>query len=324
MRDHCDFGIPLLLPLLLVARVSRTQRTNAPLLALLAHALRRSTRAQPERRTRHRVMGRCGPFPNAHATRAHGPPNREYAVLSSLRLREASVPPERTPQELTDAELMDLSAALAHAKATGLKMYEGMPLDLTMEKFPLPVLSKRIAALADSLENGTGERKSQPSSASRAATGVSLSPRSLSPRRAWCTTAACWPEDDVAAGLLELGRREGESEFSRRGCVFTLSLYLTDAGAVMISNFPVEGHTEEDIAIMYLGVSAHIGRTVPQSSAGLRSVSRGYGLPLGRVQAEMSGKTPGKLPAPPFPLPTYLSTNVPQRKLKGPKLKRRG
>jgi hypothetical protein len=176
--------------------------------------------------------------------------------------------PEGCVQELTDAELSDLSAALTHAKATGLKMYEGMPLDLTREKFPLPVLATRIAALAESLENGTG--------------------------------------------------------------------------AVMISNFPVEGHSEEDIAIMYLvrgklgrygathaprklpgrcgsrgwlqdsilvgwgrrpldvltfwtacfvqGVSAHIGRTVPQSSAGLRSVSRGYGLPLGRVQAEMSGK----------------------------------
>jgi len=50
--------------------------------------------------------------------------------------------------------------------------------------------------------------------------------------------------------------------------------------------------TEKDLAVMYLGVSAHIGNVVMQSSSGLRSVSRGYGMPLGRVQAEMTGETP--------------------------------
>jgi hypothetical protein len=199
-------------------------------------------------------------------------------------------------------------------------MYEGMPLDLTKDKFPLPVLSKRIAALADSLENGTGERTAQPSSALRAAHshrcfcshtpasgrshGVRLPPivLKMSSQLTSCSSAAV-----------------RESVFSRHGCA-TPSLAwlyaLSDAGAVMICNFPVEGHTEEDIAIMYLGVSAHIGRTVPQSSAGLRSVSRGYGLPLGRVQAEMTGKTPGNPPHlssprlasdPPLFFPTLLS-----------------
>jgi hypothetical protein len=65
-------------------------------------------------------------------------------------------------------------------------------------------------------------------------------------------------------------------------------------GLVMIRNMPVDDprFSEDDLAIMYLGVSAHIGHIILQSSSGLRSVSRGYGLPLGRVQAEMTGETP--------------------------------
>jgi len=65
-------------------------------------------------------------------------------------------------------------------------------------------------------------------------------------------------------------------------------------GLAMIRNMPVEDPrlTHDDLAIMYLGVSNHIGHVVMQSSAGLRSVSRGYGLPLGRIQAEMTGETP--------------------------------
>jgi len=65
-------------------------------------------------------------------------------------------------------------------------------------------------------------------------------------------------------------------------------------GLAMIRNMPVldSRFSEDDLAIMYLGLSAHIGHIVLQSSSGLRSVSRGYGLPLGRVQAEMTGETP--------------------------------
>lgn len=65
-------------------------------------------------------------------------------------------------------------------------------------------------------------------------------------------------------------------------------------GLAMIRNMPVQDSrlTEKDLAVMYLGVSAHIGNVVMQSSSGLRSVSRGYGMPLGRVQAEMTGETP--------------------------------
>jgi hypothetical protein len=118
---------------------------------------------------------------------------------------------------LSPEELADLEAALDYCKPQ-MQMYEGMPLNMSKDKFPLPVLGPRITAMADELEHGVG--------------------------------------------------------------------------AVMISNFPVENHSEEDIAVLYLGVCSHIGCPVPQSSAGLRSVSRGYGLPLGRVQAEMSGKTP--------------------------------
>eukprot|EP00746_Dinoflagellata_sp_MGD_P137635 gnl/MRDRNA2_/MRDRNA2_71396_c0_seq1.p1 gnl/MRDRNA2_/MRDRNA2_71396_c0~~gnl/MRDRNA2_/MRDRNA2_71396_c0_seq1.p1 ORF type:complete len:443 (-),score=68.57 gnl/MRDRNA2_/MRDRNA2_71396_c0_seq1:121-1449(-) len=65
-------------------------------------------------------------------------------------------------------------------------------------------------------------------------------------------------------------------------------------GLVMFKNMPVHDSrfTEDDLAIMYLGVSVHVGHIILQSSSGLRSVSRGYGLPLGRVQAEMTGETP--------------------------------
>jgi len=74
-----------------------------------------------------------------------------------------------------------------------------------------------------------------------------------------------------------------------------LSVELEDGkGLAMIQNFPVgdSRFTEEDLAVAYLGVSAHIGHIVLQSSSGLRSVTRGYGMPLGRIQAEMTGETP--------------------------------
>jgi len=65
-------------------------------------------------------------------------------------------------------------------------------------------------------------------------------------------------------------------------------------GLAMIRNMPVGDPelTHDDLAIMYIGVSAHIGHVVMQSSSGLRSVSRGYGMPLGKIQAEMTGETP--------------------------------
>jgi len=74
-----------------------------------------------------------------------------------------------------------------------------------------------------------------------------------------------------------------------------LSVELEDGkGLGMIANFPVTDprFTEDDLAVAYLGVSAHIGHIVLQSSSGLRSVTRGYGMPLGRIQAEMTGETP--------------------------------
>jgi hypothetical protein len=68
-------------------------------------------------------------------------------------------------------------------------------------------------------------------------------------------------------------------------------------GVFMIKNFPTPitsngKYSVEDIGIMYAGFNTYLGSWVPQSSAGLRSVSRGFGLPLGKVQAEMSGNTP--------------------------------
>lgn len=63
-------------------------------------------------------------------------------------------------------------------------------------------------------------------------------------------------------------------------------------GAVMIKNMPVQDYSVEDMGIIYAGINSYIGNWVPQSSAGLRSKSRGFGLPLGRVEAEMVGNTP--------------------------------
>eukprot|EP00958_Prasinococcus_capsulatus_P019327 scaffold2363_cov403-Prasinococcus_capsulatus_cf.AAC.2 len=55
---------------------------------------------------------------------------------------------------------------------------------------------------------------------------------------------------------------------------------------------PIDDYSIEDLGVVYAGVNSYIGHWVPQSSAGLRSKSRGYGLPLGKVQAEMRGNTP--------------------------------
>jgi len=64
------------------------------------------------------------------------------------------------------------------------------------------------------------------------------------------------------------------------------------AGAAMLANIPVEKYTVEELGVLYLGICSYIGNVVQQSSAGLRSKSRGYGMPLGHVKAEMKGKTP--------------------------------
>jgi len=63
-------------------------------------------------------------------------------------------------------------------------------------------------------------------------------------------------------------------------------------GAAMLANIPVEKYTVEELGVLYLGICSYIGNVVQQSSAGLRSKSRGYGMPLGHVKAEMKGKTP--------------------------------
>ena len=60
----------------------------------------------------------------------------------------------------------------------------------------------------------------------------------------------------------------------------------------MLANFPVDRYDEREAAVAYAGVCAHVGQWVPQSSAGLRSKSRGFGMPLGKIRAEMRGATP--------------------------------
>ena len=123
---------------------------------------------------------------------------------------------------LTEAQISELHAALAHAKANGLEWEEvdgmNIPANMTKELFALgPELRSLVATMAAELEDGTG--------------------------------------------------------------------------AVMIENFPVHGIPHEDVGALYVGLCSHIGALRWQSSAGLRSRSRGYGVHLGRVRAEMKGNT---------------------------------
>jgi len=63
-------------------------------------------------------------------------------------------------------------------------------------------------------------------------------------------------------------------------------------GAAMLDGIRVDDYSLRELGVMYSGICAHVGHIVNQSSAGLRSKSRGYGLPIGHVKAEMRGKTP--------------------------------
>ena len=48
---------------------------------------------------------------------------------------------------------------------------------------------------------------------------------------------------------------------------------------------PVERYTISELSVLYLGICGYIGNNVLQSSAGLRSKSRGFGMPIGLVKA---------------------------------------
>ena len=126
--------------------------------------------------------------------------------------------------QLTMEELAEIDAALAFAKKADppLEWEEGevsrIPLNVSPKNFPLDVLAKRVEALSEELEHGSG--------------------------------------------------------------------------AVMVANMPVDKYSLEDLGIIYLGIASHMGHLVLQSSSGLRSKSRGFGMPLGFIRAEMVGKTP--------------------------------
>ena len=70
------------------------------------------------------------------------------------------------------------------------------------------------------------------------------------------------------------------------------------SGAVMIANMPIDRYSIDELAVIYLGMSAHIGHIVKQSSSGLRSKSRGFGMPLVRPRQRL---LPGSLPGPLLP-----------------------
>lgn len=65
-------------------------------------------------------------------------------------------------------------------------------------------------------------------------------------------------------------------------------------GAAMTRIMPEDDYSLEDLGILHAGINANLGEWVPQSFAGLRSKSRGFGLPLGKVYAEMKGNTPSQ------------------------------
>lgn len=98
-----------------------------------------------------------------------------------------------------------------------------------------------------------------------------------------------WTEDDVPLNITRANFPIGSELVSR---LSAMSDALEERGATMIANMPVDKYDVPELAAAYLGLCAHLGQWVPQSSAGLRSKSRGYGLPLGKIRAEMSGNTP--------------------------------
>ena len=53
----------------------------------------------------------------------------------------------------------------------------------------------------------------------------------------------------------------------------------------MPQGIPVERYTISELSVLYLGICGYIGNNVLQSSAGLRSKSRGFGMPIGLVKA---------------------------------------
>ena len=64
------------------------------------------------------------------------------------------------------------------------------------------------------------------------------------------------------------------------------------SGVTMLEGVPVADYSLKELGVMYLGLCSYLGHNVNQSSSGLRSKSRGFGMPLGHVKAEMRGKTP--------------------------------
>ena len=62
--------------------------------------------------------------------------------------------------QLTEADLLELDAALAFAKDTaksGLDIQDGwQPMNMSPERFPLPTLGAKLTAIANELENGRG------------------------------------------------------------------------------------------------------------------------------------------------------------------------
>jgi len=83
------------------------------------------------------------------------------------------------------------------------------------------------------------------------------------------------------------------SEEGMGGLLRDMANELEDGtGATMLQGIPVERYSLAELSVLYLGMCGYVGNIVNQSSAGLRSKSRGYGMPVGHVKAEMRGKTP--------------------------------
>ena len=101
-----------------------------------------------------------------------------------------------------------------------------------------------------------------------------------------------WEEEGVARIPLNVSQKNFPLDKLAKRVADMSEELEHGAGAVMVSNMPVDKYSLEDLGIIYLGMSSHMGHLVLQSSSGLRSKSRGFGMPLGFIRAEMTGKTP--------------------------------
>lgn len=147
-----------------------------------------------------------------------------------------------------------------------------VPLNVSVDNFPLNTVAKRMTQLAEELENGAG--------------AVMISNMCANNVPSNSGGALSQPMPDFPSLL------RGPKLIPRPCCFLLLASCACLVCLLPRARRPVDKYTIDELGVMYLGMSAHMGHLVLQSSSGLRSKSRGFGMPLGFIRAEMTGKTP--------------------------------